>query len=372
MSLKTNIIDNLKNIVGWKTQRKLVVFSVDDYGNVRLGSKAARCKLNDAGMGIISKYDVHDTLESREDLEMLFDALRSVKDSQGNHAVFTPFAVPCNINFEKVLEAGDGKYYYEKLPQTYAKLGSSYSGTWTLWQQGINDGIMMPQFHGREHLHLKTFTEKLNKKDHNILTALKNRSYTSIFPDLYPTVKYTAAFQFWDFEENKVFEDIIEDGLACFEDVFGYKATHFNPPSASAHSVLNKKLKECGIRYIDKTFVENEHQGQGRYKKKIHFTGESNKFGQTYIVRNVVFEPTEDSNIDWAAFAMKQIETAFRWRRPAIISSHRVNFCGEIDSNNRRIGINSLKDLLKRIVYRWPDVEFISADMVGNLIEHDK
>jgi hypothetical protein len=40
--MKQNLILNLKNLVGWRTKRKIVVISVDDYGNVRLDSKKAR------------------------------------------------------------------------------------------------------------------------------------------------------------------------------------------------------------------------------------------------------------------------------------------------------------------------------------------
>jgi len=65
---------------------------------------------------------------------------------------------------------------------------------------------------------------------------------------------------------------------------------------------------------------------------------------------------------------MKQIEAAFLWNKPAIISSHRVNFCGHIDENNRKKGLTSLKQLLDEIVKRWPDVEFMSADELGDTI----
>jgi hypothetical protein len=86
------------------------------------------------------------------------------------------------------------------------------------------------------------------------------------------------------------------------------------------------------------------------------------------MVRNVVFEPTEERGIDWVDFTLKQIENAFRWDKPAIISSHRVNFCGHIDKKNREKGLKSLESLLQEIVKKWPDVEFMSADELGNCI----
>jgi hypothetical protein len=372
MTLRRNIIDHVKNIRGFKTRRKIIVFSVDDYGNVRVNSPEARAAMNKAGLKTHSRFDAFDTLETREDLEILYETLQSVTDKNGRHTVFTPLALPCNINFEKLAEHGYTGYEYELLPETFAKLSDmqpvAYQGAWALWQEGMAKGLMAPQFHGREHLNLKVFEEKLAKKDHEVITALKNRSYTSISDTGYPTISYTAAFDFWEMEENERFKDIISDGLNAFEKVFGYRSTYFTPPGGREHPVIHPWLKNNGIQYIDTPFIKAEHQGLGKYKRIINYTGKKNDSGMRYIVRNVVFEPTDNRNFNWVNYTLKQIETAFRWHRPAIISSHRVNFCGHIDPANRETGIRALKELLKKIVQKWPDVEFVAADELGDLI----
>ncbi len=372
MGIKQLLLNHIKNIYGWKTRRKIVVISVDDYGNVRLHSKKAREQLDSAGLKILSSFDALDALETRQDLEMLYEALQSVKDINGRNAVFTPFALPCNIDFEKMETENYGQYHYEILPQTFEKLSAlfpaDYQGTWNLWKQGIEEKIMVPQFHGREHLNLKVFEEKLAVKDHEILTALKNRSYTSISNSGYSTISFTAAFEFWKFEENDRFHIVIEDGINQFEKVFGYKAVHFNPPGGREHPVIHETLKQNGIKFLDTPFLKTEHQGNGKFIRVLNYTGKKNASNQIYEVRNVVFEPTDDSRNNWVEFTLKQIETAFYWNRPAIISSHRVNFCGHIDPKNRAKGINSLKELLHAIIKKWPDVEFMSANELGDLM----
>jgi hypothetical protein len=70
MNSKTIILNNLKNIIGWRTNRKLIVFSIDDYGNVRLDSKKASENLNLKNLNGITHFDLLDTLETREDLEI--------------------------------------------------------------------------------------------------------------------------------------------------------------------------------------------------------------------------------------------------------------------------------------------------------------
>ena len=317
-------------------------------------------------------FDALDTLETREDLEMLFEALSSVKDKNGNHAVFTPFALPCNIDFEKMEENDYQQYSYELLPETYKKMETydpkAYGKTWALWKEGIDKGLLKPQFHGREHLNLKVFEEKLAKRDKQLLVALKNRSYTSITDTGYSSIGYTAAFEFSKLEENNRFKEIITDGLNQFEKVYGYRSRHFNPPGGREHTNIHKYLKDSGIEYLDTPLVKVEHQGDGKYKKVLNYTGKKNHLGMTYQVRNVVFEPSQSRGFDWVDYSFKQVETAFFWKRPAIISSHRVNFCGHIDPKNREVGLTALRELLHRIVKRWPEVEFISADELGKII----
>ena len=370
--MKQRIFDNIKNIYGWKTPRRIVVISVDDYGNVRLDSKKARKNMDNAGLKVLSRFDAYDALETKADLEMLYEVLTSVKDKNGHHAVFTPFALPCNIDFETMAFENYKAYRYESLPLTFEKLAANdakaYEGAWDLWKEGIANDFMVPQFHGREHFNLKVFEEKLAKKDIEVLTALENRSFTSLSNSGYATINYTAAFEFWEFKENEKFTEIIKDGLDKFEHVFGYRSVHFNPPGGREHPDIHHVLKDNGIKYLDIPFIKTEHQGKGKFKKIINYTGKKNKLGMTYEVRNVVFEPTPDRGFDWVNYSLRQIEAAFRWHRPAIISSHRVNFCGHIDPKNREIGIKALKELLQRVVKKWPEVEFMSANELGDLI----
>ena len=373
--VKQKIFDNIKNSYGWKTRKKIVVFAVDDYGNVRLNSKRARLKMNELGLKVLTRFDAYDALETKEDLEILYDTLLSVKDVKNNPAIFTPFAVPCNIDFEKIIEEEYKNYHYEVLPQTFEKLGSlqpeAYNNTWNIWKEGMNMGVLDPQFHGREHLNLKAFKEKLENRDEELIAALSNRSFTSISSSGYDSINYTAAFDFDQLDENNNLSIILKDGLNKFEEVFGYKATCFMPPRAKIHAMHFKLLSDNGIKCIDRAFINKQHQGSGRFKTTFNYTGKRNSLGQIYFVRNVVFEPTQNANFDSVNLALKQIKTAFYWNKPAIISSHRVNFCGHIDKNNRAVGIDSLKRLLTEIVKRWPDVEFMSSRQLGELIRSE-
>ncbi len=371
--IKQAVALNAKNIIGWKTKRKIIVFSVDDYGNVRLHSKQASDNMFAKGIKPLNRFDVYDTLETEEDLLALYEVLSSVKDANGTHPPFTPFANSANINFEKMRETGFGEYYYEELPVTFKKL-KGYEKVWQLWQEGMEKRLLRPQFHGREHLNVKVLMEALQRKDIPAMTCFENRSYSSIPDTGYSTISFTAALDFYALEENENLKKIIADGLNVFERVFGYRASYFTPCGNDSYSsLINPVLADGGIKYINASRIMTEHEGNGKMSgKKFTFTGKKNTLGQTYLVRNCVFEPTEDRGIDWVAFCVRQIEAAFRWNLPAQISSHRVNFCGHIDPQNRKAGLAALKQLLDAILKRWPDVEFMASNELGDLISSSK
>jgi hypothetical protein len=373
--MKQTFFDHIKNIYSWKTKRKIVVFCVDDYGNVRLDSKKARENLNKEGLKVISRFDAYDTLETREDLEALYETLSIVKDKDGKPAVFTPYTLPCNLDFETINTSKTDCYVPEALPDTYTKLSAkdskAYEGVWELWTEGISNGLMKPQLHGREHLNLKVFEEKLRKKDKEVLANLKNRSYTSISTTGYPTIGYTAAFAFQDQNDFQHLQDILEDGAKQFEKVFGFKSKTFTPPAQQFPSEMMPLLKSLGIKAIDRPFFHKLHIGNSKFKREINILGKDRETDLIKLVRNVVFEPALGKT-DHVKKALKQIEIAFLWNKPAIISSHRVNFCGHIDENNRKKGLEGLRTLLYEIKKRWPDVEFMAADELSQLIASNK
>jgi hypothetical protein len=185
----------------------------------------------------------------------------------------------------------------------------------------------------------------------------------------YSTINITAAFEFWEMSENEAFREIIHTGLDAFEKVFGYKSIHFNAPGGCENPIIHEMLAQKGVKFIDTPWIKKEHVGMGKYKTVINHTGKRNELGQTFLVRNVIFEPNLNPSFDCVAHAMNQIEAAFFWNRPANISSHRVNFSGHINEDNRAFGLDKLNQLLKAIVKKWPDVEFMPAHKLGELIE---
>jgi hypothetical protein len=102
-----------------------------------------------------------------------------------------------------------------------------------------------------------------------------------------------------------------------------------------------------------------EPKFDGKYKKRFHYMGQKNNLNQRYVTRNVMFEPNKDDK-DSVNQALKDISVAFKYKKPAIISSHRVNFVSSKSEENSKKGLKDLEKLLLEIIKRWPDVEFIA------------
>jgi len=368
MNIKRKAILNLKNSIGWRTSRKIIVFAVDDYGNIRIANRTARENLIKEGLcQDNNRFDQFDCLEDEDDLIQLYEALSSVKDSKGNHAVFTAFSVPVNIDFDRMIEEDFVTYRYEKLNDTFNKI-PGYSNVYTLWLEGIDKHLIIPEFHGREHLNINNLMNALYRRDKEVLICFQNHCYGGFTKSNFHFNSYTSAYNFWNYSENEELIKTAIDGLGVFQEVFGVKAKCFNPPGSRAHKCLEMAISDYGIKYIDTDFVKKEHQGNGKYKYNLNYIGKTNIIDQTYLVRNCVFEPLPEDNIDWVSYCLKQIEIAFFWNKPAIISSHRVNFSGHIEPNVRSNGLYQLRLLLKKIISKWPEIEFISISELGHLI----
>ena len=370
---KRKLLDNLKNIPGWHTAEKLVMFSVDDYGNVRLDSKGARDRMAAGGVELQGRFDHLDTLETRQDLEALLEALSNVTDSRGRHAVFTPYALSANPDFGAMAQSEQG-YQYEPLTHTFERLAAeqpaAYEGAWSLCQEGMRAGLLQPQFHGREHLNVEVLERKLKSRDQALKINIENRSMAGLGdePSL-PGVGFTHSFGLWERAETVRHCEIIGDGLKLFEQVFGFRSKIFTPPAQKLHPELYPFVESQGVRAIDKPLHCLRRLHRERTVREFNTLGRRRGQGHVSLVRNVVFEPSNDPAFNSVGLALDQVAAAFRWRKPAIISSHRVNFCGHIEEANRRLGLDALRRLLQGIVQRWPDVQFISADELVERID---
>ena len=372
---KSNLRVNASNIPGWRTKRHIVVIESDDWGSIRMSSLESFEKLKDAGIPVDNNhYNVNDALESNEDLERLFETLQKFKDSTGRHPVMTGVNVVANPDF-KAIAANDFKeYVYEPYTKTCERY-PNHDRVYELWKKGIAERLFVPILHGREHLNAQFWIRALQKGDISTIVAFRERVTGiprkgiggAVVPD------FQAAFDIDTPDDLPYQKEVIKSGAELFEHLYGFKPKYFVPTNGPFNNTLEKDLLDSGVQYINTGKKQREPLGNGQYKVNTRFLGDKNELGQIYLTRNCFFEPSAcgdevPENYDWLNYCLKEIEIAFRWHKPATISSHRVNYIGYLHPENREKGLKALSQLLGEIIKRWPDVEFMTSVELGDLI----
>jgi hypothetical protein len=159
--------------------------------------------------------------------------------------------------------------------------------------------------------------------------------------------------------------------LDLFEKIFGYRSKSFIAPNYTWSSELESYLKQLGVQTIQGARAQRQPIQDGVHIKK-HKMGERNAEGQVFLLRNVAFEPSLIPSNDWFSSVIWEISNAFFWNKPAIISSHRLNFIGCLDKQNRENNLMLFREILESIIKKWPEVEFMTSDQLGQIILESK
>ena len=360
------------NLPGWRTNRKIVVIESDDWGSIRMSSLEAFNNLLKAGMREDrNHYNTFDSLESNKDLECLFETLSKFKDKNGRHPVMTGVNVVANPNFEKIKENGYTQYVYEPYTETLKRY-PAHDRVYALWKEGIERRLSVPIFHGREHLNVQRWLRALRSGHRSTLLAFDNcvtGIYNGIDEEKIP--EFQAAFDIDTLDDLPYLEEVIVTGLDLFKELYGYNSSYFVPTNGPFNNSLESVLWEKGVRYINSGKIQREPLGNGQYRKNIRFLGKKNGLGQIYLTRNCFFEPSSmesPADTDWVGNCLKEIEIAFKWHKPATISTHRVNYVGFLHPENRERTLRKFEELLRTMLKKWPDIEFMTSMELGDLI----
>jgi hypothetical protein len=370
-SLKSTLTRNLTNAIGWKTNRKIVVIESDDWGSIRMRDQKTFENLLNAGIRVDkSRYDSLDSLETKQDLEFLLEVLGKYKNTKGDTPKFTTNMVTGNPDFEKI-EADDFQQYHK---QSFLDSYQYYNqeDLKPIWFQGIDQKLIQPQFHAREHLNVQLWMRDLQNGYQDTQLAFKNyffglKTKTS---SSYQT-NYLEAYRAESDLELKVVNTNLGEGFKEFEQIFGFKSQSFIACNYVWPKEIEQTLLNNGINAIQsqRGQVMPQPNRGGKPKIKHHYTGQKNKLNQIYTVRNVLFEPFENEKIDWVNRAMNDINTAFIWRKPAIVSTHRINYVSQMSIKHRDKNLKMLNQLLQQILKKWPEVEFMSSDELYKIIK---
>ncbi|WP_124640007.1 hypothetical protein [Amniculibacterium aquaticum] len=366
-SVINNASINAQNILGKKINQKVLVIESDDWGSIRMSSSQAYTNLLNNGISVDKcPYNRFDNLETNNDLEAIYDLLFSLRDKNNNPLKITANTIVANPDFEKIKSSNYQKYFYEDFTATYKRLNNQ--DTFNTFLQGKNNNLFIPQLHGREHLQVNLWLDKLKEGDKETLFAFDNEVYGHP-TKLFSTNKqsFLSAYHYRNMNDEHQMLQSIDEATLMFEKFFGFKSESFIAPRYIWNDNIEERLSENNVKYIQGVIVQNIPKDDF-YRKKINLFGKQNRLNQTYITRNVFFEPSLNPKFNWVADALKRINVAFKWNKPAVISMHRLNFMGSLNEDNRKNNLMLLKNLITEVKRLHPDVVFKSTNELGILI----
>ena len=371
--LKSSALRLATNCRGWRTQRRLLVIESDDWGAIRMPSRQAWQALLSAGIRVDrSRYDSLDCLENRADLEALLDVIGRHRDLHGSPATFTFNTVMGNPDFDAIKEHDFQSYHRESLFESYRKYHAEELEP--IWDAAQEEKLIRPQLHAREHLNSTLWMKDLQAGLAETRKAFAHRFYGLKTKTSSEHQKnYLAACWAESPEDVRQMGEALSEAADAFQAAFGFRSSTFIPCNYVLPEELEPKLAKIGIGLLQcqRGRIQPVPDRGGRASIRRHFTGQKNAIGQFFSVRNVMFEPYLDERADWVRKALNEIREAFQLNRPAIISTHRINYVSGMCGKHRDRCLILLDELLRTVSNRWPDVEFITSDTLMELMRSD-
>jgi hypothetical protein len=359
---------------GWHTNRKLIIIESDDWGCARVSNKQNLRKLSEKLPHILEDpYNRLDSLESKEDLEALFDILNSVRDKNNKSAIITANFIMANPDFRKIKQNGFQSYYYEPFTETIKRIHEGVD-VLKIYKEGMAASLFIPQLHGREHVNITQWLNALKMGHSELLDAFNYEMFSiNLKQKINMRNNVMAALDINEVSDFNQQIEIINDSQKLFELIFGNKSITFIAPSYIWQPSIEPALYSVGIKAMQGlTFQYIPNPGGKWYKTKFRFTGRKTNSGLMHLVRNCFFEPSLSPGNDIVNECLKRIELAFEMKKPAIIGSHRLNFMGGLEISNREKNLRLLEKLLNEIVRKWPDAEFMSSPQLIQLINKER
>jgi hypothetical protein len=352
-----DVIRNLSCNFGGKTlKKKVVVIESDDWGSIRMPSFDAFEELIKLGIPVEkSVYGKYDGLEKDSDILSLLETCDRIERKYHKRPVLTLNFVTSNPDFQRIANSEFESYFSEEITNTY-KLYSQSSSVMEHVKLGMEKGFFHPQFHGREHVNVPYWIEliKTNEKFKRAFELGLFGLSNDVFPELKRSVQAT-----YDTLDKNYQNESLSSGLKIFENIFGYTSRSFISNNYILSESSFQTLVDHGVRVLQGMKFQKLPLEEGQSNRKMirrRFGDIDEKSGLKFGVRNCTFEPTELN--DTIEKTLHQIRLAFLMKKPAVISTHRINYTSRMSDSNRTKNLIAFEQLIARIIEIWPDVEF--------------
>lgn len=295
----------------------------------------------------------------KERLEDLLALLQSFHDQLGRDAVLTANMV---LAVPDTADTRDGIYKRVMLDEGFGDLCRAF-------QQAATKGSLVPQLHGLEHCNGQSLATLYQAADPRVSAIFGQTGWwdwESLDSPLQGHFVDNTRLPTRPLTQQKV-EQLVSEASAYFTHLFGYPSYTAVAPCYLWDNQVELAWQRHGVKAVQTAGYRcTGRDGGGRYlqDKPLIRPGYRSDYQQTYLVRNVMFEPT-DGKTD-ATSAWREACTAYAQGLPISISTHRYNFTR--DESEHRDSLQELEVLLNKIG-ALPGLRFISSPELAQAIE---
>jgi hypothetical protein len=292
-------------------------------------------------------------------LDGLVEVLGQHRDRTGRPAIITADMVLSVPDTQKIRKRDYAEYSRCYLDDGFGEIMSSL-------RAGISKGIIVPQLHGIEHFYgagLAKLARQNDPRTRGIFETANWTDWESLDSPLQAHYVDGTQLPTSPVPEHERSEQIIE---ACntFRRIFGIPSRSTVAPCYLWDDEVERLWSEQGVQYIQTAGYRCPGRGPvGEYIQDLSQIrpGQNNAQGQTYLVRNAMYEPV-DGRDDERCF--QEALQARRQGLPVVISTHRYNFTRTTAEYTR--ALDGLDRLLSRLATLTPALRFLSSPELGD------
>lgn len=302
------------------------------------------------------------SLETAEQMEQLFDVLRSFRGGDGRNVVFCPAYIVANPDFAAIRENDFSEYVEIPLNDGYPA-GWERPGMLEKARDGIAEGLWYPLYHSRmHHYNGQCWVDILRSGSDPLLRSFFDLGMIGVSD---PRNGYMGL----EFEgmTTKQIQAHLAGGLAHFHDVFGFMPDCValeNIEDRSNHLVYTIDAVLSLLSMPSASTPETDCGSAVQRPEVSTLTAWLNR--RIYLNPMGLIEREADYGADRAIQG-----TVATWgeNRPAIISSHRANYT-RLCEDEQMFSLSQLFCYLDTITTHHPDVVFLTSSEIAQIFQN--
>jgi hypothetical protein len=259
------------------------------------------------------------TRERAQDVRALCELLAAYPGPGGIPPVWQANTVMASPDFAAIAA---GSYDATEIPLVFfpeAPPRWQRPGLWEACRAAIESGIWWPELHGLHHIPATAWMAALRRGDPDARTALEHECL--VCRTTQAGSEYAAS------EPDAGRRARLLEAHRRFERVFSRTAVSFCPPDYMWDAALEREARTLGLRVLQGWA---EQAGISWARRKLRGARWPRRHGALFAMpARIAFEPRGDGSADAPLGARRvsvRVRAAWRAGRPAVVSSHRLNY----------------------------------------------